>query len=173
MANKAGMSTNLGLPAIPEVESIELFSALMTVYNAIKNLGYSLDFYTGNTPISAGEYADINYISSLQLQKTAIVYVKLIADVSAGHTINLVDSGGLRARKAQSTAQPCHGYAVVGGVTGETIPVCLIGLCQSIGGLIPGTTYYQSASAGQVTPTNTGQKVGIALGPNHLWFNPH
>lgn len=172
MGNKAGMSLNLGLPVSPEVDNPELYSALSTVFNAIKNLGYGLDSYTGNTPLDPADYAGVNAYGFLQVGKTAVVFAKLTEAVTQGSMINLYNSGGLRARKAIVSSQPCQGFAGAKGEIGDTIPICLFGLCTYIGGLTPGTVYYMSGTAGLITSGATAQKLGIALGPNQLWFNP-
>lgn len=172
MATKPSMSINLGLPAAPEVDSPELYGALLPIYNAVKNTMYAVDNYTGNNLITSEEYSQVNAYGQLLSQKTAVLYVKLTDTVSAGHVINLWNSGGLRARKATGGSNRAHAFAVAAGVPGNTIPVCLFGLCTIIGGLTPGTEYYLSGTAGQITPTATYHRVGMAIGPNHLWFSP-
>lgn len=172
MANKAGMSTNLGLPAVPEAESPELYAALVTVYNAIKNVGYALDNYTGNTPLTQSDYSEINFVGQSQVQKNCVVMAKLTEAIIKGQTINFHNSGGLRARKAIVSSQPAMGWATESGAIGDTIPIALFGMCQVIGGLTPGTYYYQSSTAGTLTTSATAQKVGFAVGTNQLWFNP-
>jgi hypothetical protein len=166
------MSINLGLPSAPEVDSPELYGALMPVYNAIKNTMYAVDAYTGNSLINEEEYSEVNAYGQLLLQKTAVLFVKLTETVLAGHMINLWNSGGLRARKATGGSNRAHGFAAAGGSAGDTIPVSLFGLCTLIGGLTPGTEYYLSGSAGQITTSASYHRVGMAVGPNHLWFSP-
>lgn len=172
MASKPSMSINLGLPAAPEVDSPELYGALLPVYNAIKNTMYAVDSYTGNTLVSESEYNQVNAYGQLLLQKTAVLYVRLTEDVSAGQVISLWNSGGLRAKKAVGGTSRAHAFAVSSGIIGDSIPVCLFGLCTIIGGLTPGTEYYLSGTAGQITTTATYHRIGTAVGTNHLWFSP-
>ena len=173
MAAKPSMSINLGLPAAPEVDSPELYMALVPVYNAIKNTMYAVDAYTGNSLVTQAEFSEVNSFGSLLTQKTAVFYVKLTEAMSSGTMVNFHDSGGTRARKALLPAQPAQAFSLATGSIGDTIPVCLLGMCTSIGGLTPGTPYYMSgAVAGLITPVVTAQKVGFAIGPNQLWFAP-
>lgn len=172
MPTKSGMSVNLGLPSTPEVDTIELYTSLMQVYNAIRNVCFALDLYTGNTPIASSDLAQENFSSFLQVQKTSTVFVKLTEAVSAGHTINFHNSGGLRARKAIVSSQPCHGFAAMAGAAGDTIAVSLFGMHALVSGLTPGVTYYQSSSPGLITAGATAQKLGVALSANALWFSP-
>lgn len=172
MSSRPSYSINLGLPAIPEVEDQNLYMALLPIYSALRNVMGAIDQYTGNGFISSSEYSKVAATGYATIQKTSVVFVKLTEDVSAGHMINLWNSGGLRARKAASGSTRCHGFAAVSGKSGETIPVSLLGLCTSVSGLTPGTEYYLSATAGLVTPTVTSQRLGIALAPTQLWFTP-
>lgn len=172
MSTKPSASINLGLSAIPEVDSPELYGALVPVYSAIRNIMYALDSYTGNTLITPNEYAEVNRSSQLLAQKTAVLYVKLSEDVHVGHMINLWNSGGLVARKAAGGTYRAHAFALATGLVGETIPVCMFGLCQAISGLTPGTEYYLSGTAGLITPSATYQRIGVALDTNKLWFTP-
>lgn len=172
MASKPSMSINLGLPATPEVDTPELYGALLPVYNAIKNTMYAVDSYTGNSLISESEYSEVNAFGQLLLQKTAVLYVQLTETVNAGSMINFHNSGGLRARKATGGTNRAHAFAVSNGLSGQTIPVCLFGLCLSLGGLTPGTDYYLSSTPGLITTSTSHHRIGMALGPNHLWFSP-
>jgi len=172
MSARPSMSINLGLSASPEVDSPELYGALMPLYNAVRNTMYAVDSYTGNTLITPDEYTQVNAFGQLLLQKTAILFVKLSEPVSVGHLINLHNSGGLRARKAVGGTSRVHAFATASGSTGETVPICFFGMCQNIGGLTAGTEYYLSTTAGLVTPTATYQRVGIALDTQKLWFTP-
>jgi len=172
MAIRPSQSINLGLAAIPDVESPELYSALLPIYSAIRNVMYALDGYTGNNLVTPEEYSQVNAFQQMATQKTAVVYVKLTEDVSAGHMIHLFDSSGLAAKKAVYNTLRCHGYAVASGLTGEYIPVCLMGACTLVGGLTIGAEYYLSSVAGQITTTVTGQHLGTALSSNLFWFTP-
>lgn len=173
MSTKPSASINLGLPAAPEVDSPELYSSLLPVYNAIRNVLYALDSYTGNTLITASEYDQVPAYSQILTQKTAVLYVKLAQDVTNGQILNLFDSGGLRAQKALAGTSRGHCFSLASGVTGQHIPVCLLGICSGIGGLSIGSGYYLSSTvAGAVTNTVTSQRLGFAVDTNKLWFNP-
>jgi len=59
MASKPSMSINLGLQPAPDVDSPELFGALMPLYNAIRNTMYTVDAYTGNALIDKTEFSEV------------------------------------------------------------------------------------------------------------------
>ena len=173
MSAKPSASINLGLPAAPEVDSPELYASLIPIYNAIRNVMYAVDSYTGNSLITESEYDTVSAMGQILVQKTAVLFVKLGQDVSNGQILNLYDSGGLRAQKALAGTSRGHCFALASGLAGEHIPVCLFGLCSGIGGLTIGTGYYLSGVvAGAVTSTVTSQRIGFAIDTNKLWFNP-
>ena len=173
MPTKPSMSINLGLALTPEVDSPELYSSLLPVYNAIRNVMYAVDAYTGNGLTTADEYSQINPTSQLLLQKTAVLYVQASEAISVGHMVNLWNSGGLRARKATNGVSRCHAYALASASgAGVFIPVCFFGLCTQVGSLTAGTEYYLSSTPGLVTSTVTAQRIGVALDSSKLWFTP-
>ena len=172
MASKPSMSINLGLQPAPDVDSPELFGALLPLYNAIRNTMYTVDAYTGNALIDKTEFSEVNAFGQLLLQKTAVLYVKATEDILTGHIINLWNSGGLRARKATGGVTRAHAFSVSAGLAGEHIAVCLFGLCQTISGLTPGTEYYLSGTAGLITSVSTYQRLGFAVDSTKLWFAP-
>lgn len=172
MASRPSLSINLGLPAVPEVDTPELYGALLPVYNAIKNAMYAVDSYTGNTQISESEYSQVNAYGQLLLQKSAVLYVMLTEDIGAGLMVNLHSASGLRARKATGGSNRAHAFAVASGLAGSVIPVCLFGLCSNLAGLTPGTDYYLSSTPGMITTSTSHHRIGMAVGTNQLWFSP-
>lgn len=173
MAAKPGMSINLGLQPVPQTESPELYNALMPLYNAVRNLGYGVDAYTGNANLDSSEYSQVNSIGQLLLQKTAVMYVRALEDISAGHVVSIANSSGVAvARKAAGNTYYPHAFAADSAAAGQHLPICFFGLCTFIGGLTPGVEYHLSGTAGLLTPTTTYRRVGVALGTNYLWFNP-
>lgn len=173
MAAKPSSSINLGLQPTPEVDSPELYGALTPLYNAVRNIAYGVDAYTGNTLITSNEYNQVNSISQLLSQKTAVMYIKAFEDIKAGHIVSIINNAGIpEARKALGNTYFPHAFAVDDAAAGQHLPICFFGLCQTIGGLTPGVEYYISATAGVVTNATTYRRVGVALGSNLLWFNP-
>ncbi len=173
MAAKPSMSINLGLGVAPDVDDPELYNALMPLYNAIKNTMYAVDSYTGNTLITPDEYSSVNAFTQLTTQKNAVLFVKLTSKVTAGQLVNFHNSGGLRAQLTTTAIGRAHAFTIAAGDIGDHVPVCLLGLCTYISGLSIGAGYYLSASVpGAVTATVTGQRLGFAIGPSELWFNP-
>jgi hypothetical protein len=174
MATKPSMSINLGLPVVPEVEDPILYNALAPLYNAIRNVMYAVDSYTGNGQLGQAEYAQVNAFGYMTLQKQSIIMAKASVDMGAGTMVGFFDSGsGLEIRKAILPTYSAQGFTIESVTAGQHTPVCLMGLCSNIGGLTTGVYYYMSsATAGLITPTATAQRVGFALGDSKLFFNP-
>jgi len=112
-----------------------------------------------------------------------VITVTTSEALSAGDIINLWDSTGLKARKADANAigTKAHGYVLAGYGAGAAA-VCYIGEGEEItglAGLTIGATYYLSASTpGGITstpPTGTAdivQKLGVAISATVLIFSP-
>ena len=169
---KPSMSINLGLQPAPEVDSPELYGSLLPIYNAIRNLGYGLDAYTGNAQIDKADYSEINAFGQLLLQKTAVLYVKAYEAISTGQVVSMFNSGGLTARLSVGNTYRPQAFALDKAAAGQHLPVCFFGLCQVISGMTPGTVYYSSATPGALTNAATYTRVGVALAADKLWFNP-
>lgn len=172
MSNKPSLSINLGLPAVPEISQEDMVGPITNIHNAIRNVMYAVDAYTGNDLIAKDEYAQVSPYARLTSYKTEVLFLKLTEQVTQGDMINIWNSGGARGRKALGGTSRAHAFAMATGDVGDTIPVCLSGLCAYIGGLTPGTDYHLAGTAGMITNVTTYHRVGFAVGPNHLWFSP-
>lgn len=173
--NRQSYSVNLGLPSLPETENQEIFSALIPLYNSIRTVMSALDAYTGNQLVTKDEFKDVNPAGQLLVQKQCVLYVKATETITAGNVVNLYNSSGLAVRKATaSTPLPPRGVALASAVTGETIPVCLFGLITGYAGLVPGSVYYLSDTAGNMGTTagTTSYTIGYAISTSQLWFSP-
>lgn len=171
MTTKQSHSISLGLPSLPETDNVELFQSLVPIYNAIKGTMSAVDAYTGNQLVTSDEYATTDPFGHLLAQKGSILFVKASEAITLGHVVNLWDSSGLKVRKATSTNLP-DAIALSGAVTGDTIPVCLFGLCGVFAGLTIGALYYPTATAGVISTTVLGSSIGKALSSSTLWFRP-
>lgn len=172
MTTKPSTSVNLGLPATPDTDDTKLYAGLLPLYNAVRNVAYALDSYTGNGLITREEYSQVNSVSQLLIQKQAIMFIKAAEAMSAGTLVNVFDYLGTpHIRKAQSGVYRCHAFTIDSVAIGAHVPICFFGLCPFIGGLTAGVEYYVSASTpGAVTTTATAQHIGFAIGSSQLMF---
>lgn len=102
--------------------------------------------------------------------------------LSAGNLINVFDSTGGKARKADATA--ANKFHAVGFVldsvsSGQPAKVYFEGVITGLSGLTIGAKYYLSETAGAITttaPTSSGalvQFVGTAISATELSFEPN
>ena len=100
--------------------------------------------------------------------------------LSAGHLVNLYNSAGLRAQRADAAfARRAHGYVRAAFASGAVAEVYVSGFNDLLSGLVVGTTVYLSdTTPGTVTatpPTASGhivQATGIVTGVNEINFEP-
>lgn len=100
--------------------------------------------------------------------------------ISAGDIVNIHDSTGAKARKADATSSGKHavGFAPSAIANGASGTVQFEGTISGLSGLTIGATYYLSTTAGGITttaPTGAGQivqKVGVAISATELSFEP-
>lgn len=98
--------------------------------------------------------------------------------IAAGDFVNLhLVTGALRVRKANSTAGiPAHGFVLSSIASGATGTVYLEGQNTALSGLVGGSLYFLSGTAGGATtavPTATNaiiQELGIAVSATALAF---
>ena len=148
-------SFDLGLPVLPNNNDIELVRDFTETWNAIRNLALGVDARCG------------------------AVFVTFSEAATYGQLINLYNNGGvLNARLSNLTtsAKPVRGYcAEVKGVSsGRTGLVLTTGKIVSLTGLVPGSLYYGSNSAGgfSLSAGTVSQPLGFALSPTELYINP-
>lgn len=101
--------------------------------------------------------------------------------VSAGNLINIWDSTGAKARKADASTngKAAIGFVLAGATSGGSALVYFEGTISGLSGLVPGASYFLSATTpGAITntaPTASGQVVqyvGTALSATELSFEP-
>ncbi len=174
MASKPSMSVNLGLGAFPDVESQEMFAALSPIHNAIRNLGYALDAYTGNTLVTQDDYSQVNPTGQTQIQKTAVMYLEATEVITRGEAVSLfLSAGKLKVKRAQAGISNAKAIAIDSAEIGAIFPVCLLGLINAFSGLTIGSDYYLSAATpGAISTTVSTQYLGFAASTSALWFTP-
>lgn len=100
--------------------------------------------------------------------------------VSAGDWINLWNSTGLKARKADATTagKEAHGFVLAGFGSGASATVYLDGVNTAVTGRTVGARQFLHTTAGgstETAPSSTGnvdQVVGVASATTAVVFNP-
>ena len=170
-------SINLGLDNIADPPDPSFFGIFTRVYNAIRNLALALDAYTGRDDPDQNVFSQIPASSSVGTQRLLRVYCIFGVAITPGQIVHLYnDAGVLKAELASAltSAKPMNGWCQTGAGAGQWGEVIVGGLCELIGGLTPGVTYYLGDTAGTIAPTTgtTTQRVGFALGAATIYMNP-
>lgn len=100
--------------------------------------------------------------------------------ISAGDIVNIHDSSGAKARKADATtsSKRAVGFAPSAIANGATGTIQFEGTIAGLSGLTIGAPYYLATTAGGITttpPTGSGnavQMVGVAISATELSFEP-
>lgn len=177
MASKE-FSVPLGLANTPETQNPEVFFEAVRLYNAVKQLAYYLDRYTGAISLPTDEWDTALPSSTVRLANMSRLYLPASEALTAGQVVNVWDDAGttkVRKANATTTGKPCHGWVAASYSLGATAEIFTLGICTSIAGLTAGTTYYLSTTDGTITngaPANK-QAVGWAIDSTTLYFNPH
>ncbi len=96
--------------------------------------------------------------------------------LAAGDFVNIWDSSGAKARKADGSAagKHAHGFVLAAVASGANATVYFEGLNDQVTGLTPGDAFLSGATAGRAVsaaPTGTGkivQRLGVALSATAL-----
>ncbi len=166
-----------GLPQLPNNTDPKVTQDLTDVYNALRNLANKVGLAIGvDRPMVLTDFAAT--VTPLVRR----VFVPATVALAYGDLCNLFLSGGaLKARKANATTTimataVCNtvgGLAI--GAVGEFV---LEGPVRAIGGMVVGSNYYTSTTAGAIqTPAPAGagnmvQGLGMALAADFLLFRP-
>ncbi len=100
--------------------------------------------------------------------------------LTAGNIVNVWDSTGAKARKADATAEGKEGIGFVlsGYSSSASAVVYFEGTITGLSGLTVGARYYLSTTAGTITTTapsssgNVVQFIGVAISATELSFEP-
>lgn len=181
MVQRTESSINLGIGIQPDVKNPELFIELYRVYNALRNLSYALDSYTGSLIPDEEEWPFLQLQQTNRQANISVIYVKAFENISSGAVCKLTQNAGelvaINSNAASGDEVNCFN---AGGVTAGDfgrfyLPNCIHG---GYSGLTIGVTYWLSATDGAITstmPTTSGyiqQKVGYALSETELFFCP-
>lgn len=100
--------------------------------------------------------------------------------LSAGDFVNLWNSTGIKARKADATTvgKEAHGFVIAGFGSGASATVYLSGENTAVSGLTVGAMQFLSATAGgrtetaPTTATQVVQRLGVAISATAIAFKP-
>lgn len=100
--------------------------------------------------------------------------------LSAGDMVNVWNSTGLKARKADATAsgKEANGFVIAAFGSGAAATVFFEGTVSGLSGLTVGARYYLNTTAGAITAAplsgsgNVHQYIGTALSATELTFEP-
>lgn len=154
---------------------------LEELVNAIQQLQSYVEQYCGITQKIAVSWPGIRPEDTLLDHQLNRFYGKAAEPIISGGIINIHDAGagvlGLRNADASNNTRPAHGWCTTqGGIaTGEYGEVILgRGLITNITGLVIGTRYFLSTTAGVITNAqpvaagNITQYIGTAIGTQLL-----
>lgn len=168
-----------GLPQWPdETLDRKTYAAMQQVHQALRNLDSAVEYATGIEPYPQDEWNTIKPTGGFLIQNATRIYAPAMEAITAGQTINLSNNlGTLVAWRAFATSVggAASGIANNSASVGEIVEIQYMnGLTNAIGGLTPGTIYYQSTTAGVITPVRpTGtsqivQAIGVASSSTQL-----
>ena len=168
----------LGLPALPSDElPAQLYSDFLVVHRAIRNLLDGVSRLSGIDPPAEDEWSQLPVSATLLSGNLTRMYPIATEAIAAGQAVNLIDSGGLKARlaSANSASTLAHGIATTAALAGSPVEMnWLRALVSSVGGMTTGALYWLSPVAGSiqdVAPTVAGtiqQPIGLAASPIQL-----
>ena len=175
-------SINLGIPEVPRNVPDNLFSQFLEIYQALRNLQYGLEQYSGKLYAQSGNtLASPSFADSLQGMTANLLYVPSLSVFTGFSLASLVNNAGnLAAQLAVNTSiagrARCISTATVAiGAVG--VFSCGPGYIGGFSGLTPGSTYYLGATPGSITltpPVAAGtivQEVGFALSTSEFFLS--
>lgn len=172
-----GRGFSISLPQYPDerLQPIE-YAAIQNLHLALANFNDKVSLQTGYQSYQTDEWPFLNTTDAYTGWMNSKLYVQAAETITAGDTVNLYDAGGvIGCRLATDVAGfNAMGIALSSALVNQLVEVqWMRGVVTNIGGLIPGSIYYQSATPGILsnTASGTGQIVGIAVTPNKLIFD--
>ena len=128
------LSVNLGLPAQPLTEDNKLFSELMRVYNAIRNLAYAHDAVTG---IISPPTADWDQLGTSRFTAGGMhkIYITAYETLAYANTVGIFNDAGVgKAAKAEDGVLRAVGFcsALNGTTVGNTTEVTILGMYPAL-----------------------------------------
>lgn len=172
-----------GLPNLPDenIEPKKLWSEFLTVYRAIENVLYGISTLTGFDQPDAIEIASMDPTKYLLGNNIGRWYPNAAVILARGQIVS-TQNGALGANNvslAVATAAASHAIGVANTAVGagSRVEVQTQGITTAISGMIPGTLYYLSTTAGAiqnlrpVVPGQIVQPIGWALTANQMLLN--
>lgn len=169
----------LGLPSLPS-DSLpkELWDDFKIIYNAIRNLAEGVSVYAGVDVADPVEWPDSPPSDTILSGNLTRMYPIATVGITAGQIVNLFDNAGstdARLASANSATTMAHGIALTSAGIGQRFQMqWLRSYVGAIGGMIPGTLYWLSPTAGAVQnlpPLAAGtirQPIGLAIAPAQM-----
>jgi hypothetical protein len=180
MTTRTNITFDMGLPVTPLTENVELFTELLRIYSALRNVAITLDSYTGAAVPDSTLWDSVGSSGILVANHTRLFYPAM-ENISYGQTVSIVnDSGTAKVRLAKDGNYPCRGFCAdpAGVTTGNYTYISFSGVLPEFAPstLTPGALYYQSATAGAIGAIGSApawkQVVGFALSDTQLFLIP-
>lgn len=178
-------SPNFVIPYVmPSNIPLELVPLFKPLYLAFQNIIQTLIYFCGIAPRSQSALlTSRNDPTAFLANNMHRFYAQASESILQGAAVNLFASVGvLFVRNANATdgSKPCDGFcSQTGGIAAGSVGEVILGdgmISGSLSGLVPGSRYYLSTSAGQYTtvpPTSSGnlqQSLGIAIDATNFRF---
>lgn len=165
----------LGLPNLPD-ENMDkkMWGEFLTVYRAIQNLLSGVSVNTGIDAPDDLEIASMDPTKYLLGANSQQWYPVADVGITRGQLVHLTSANHVGLADANSAAGQAIGIADETKGVGQSIRVLTGGLTTAIAGMVPGTLYYNSTTAGAVqnlrpiAPGEIIQPIGWALTSNQL-----
>lgn len=170
----------LGLPNLPsdEIKPAALYPEFLTIYRAIQNLLAGVSRFTGIDGPDAAEIAQMQGWEFMLESNVTAWYPTADVPITRGQTVSITTANHCTLADASTMATNCIGVADETKAAGQKIKIITGGVIDSISGMVAGTLYYLSTTAGgiqnlaPITPGEIVQGLGWALDSNHLLLHP-
>jgi len=169
-------SINLGLPDKPLVKDKDLFTEVLYIYNAIRNLLAGFDIVTGALQPDKSDWVQLKGTGRVSVGGMFKIYLEANVPLTYGQTVGIVNVAGVgKAALAQSGVLLARGWCsdTQNTAAGDTTEITLLGSYPSFaaGTLTPGANYYQSVVA-RVIGAAGAQAIGYAVSDTQLIWHP-
>ena len=169
----------LNLPRQPQVEDVDTYKELLTLYNSLQIFHAQVSKYLGVSGLTAAQLVSDGVSESSRVGELNVGTVVITEAVAVGDLINIYTAPAAKGRlasKAAATRRPAHCIALDAGVSGATIRVCYGGYVKA-GSFTAGAPLYLS-TAGGFSTANTqvvgecSQQVGVAVSADYAILYP-
>jgi len=185
MSDTQALSVDLGIPQVPDFVTNDpvMFAEFQRMYNAINNLAYTLDAYSGRAPLTEAIKRQYEVGTLTRSQYLDVIYAQATVNIPAGAAVYTRWNAGAERydaylAHASGPTTFCTGFcATDGGVIAGSL--CAVqwsaGIVPYIGGLTEGQIYYLSDTPGTISnaPGTYTQPLGYAVAPTYFYFTPN